>query len=118
MTKVAIPIFQNRVSPVLDSCAHMLIVDIHGCTVIQRENVFLGDISLMERCRIIKNLGVGVVICGGVSETFAKMLKSFKPRLIHGISGDVEQVIAAFLKGNLDNPQFYMPGFKAKENRR
>ena len=117
MTKVAIPIFHNRVSPVLDSCTHMLVVDIDQSSEMERENVFLDDMSLTERCSIFKKLGVRVVICGGISETFAKMLKGFNTRLINGIAGDVDQVLSAFMDDHLDNPEFYMPGFKANDKR-
>ena len=117
MPKVAIPIFQNRVSPVLDSCIHMLVVDINQSSEMERENIFLGDMYLTERCSILKKLGVGVVICGGISETFAKMLKRFNTRLINGIAGDVDQVLLAFMDDHLDNPEFYMPGFKTHDKR-
>jgi len=117
MTKVAIPIFQNRISPVLDSCTHILVVDIDQSSEMERENVFLGDISLMERCSIFNKLGVRVVICGGISETFAKMLKGFNVRLINGIAGDIDAVLSAFMNDHLDKPEFYMPGFKANDKR-
>ena len=101
----------------LDSCTHILVVDIDQSTEMERKNIFLGDISLMERCSIFKKLDVRVVICGGISETFAKMLKSFNVRLINGIAGDIDAVLSAFMNDHLDNPEFYMPGFKASDER-
>ena len=117
MTKVAIPVFQNRVSPVLDSCTHMLVVDIDQNSEMERDNIFLGDMSLTERCSILKKLGVGVVICAGISETLSKMLQSSHTRLINGISGDVDQVLTAFINDRLEDPRFYMPGFQTEDKR-
>jgi len=112
MKKVAIPIFQNRVSPVLDSCRHMLVIDIEQGAVVQRETVYLDEMSLTERCDIFAKLKIVILICGGVSEIFANMLAGAHIRLINGIAGDMNDVITAFLGAYLDKPQFYMPGFR------
>jgi predicted Fe-Mo cluster-binding NifX family protein len=112
MRRVAIPTFQNRVSPVIDSCTHVLIVDIDQSADVKRENVYLGGMSLAERCRIFKAMGVGTVICGGISATFAQMLTSSDIGFVNGIAGDIDAVLAAFIKDQLDDPSFYMPGYK------
>ena len=117
MQRVAIPIFQNRISPVLDSCRHMVLLDIEQGTEMDRRNVYIGEMSLAERCGILEKLDVAIVICGGVSEIFANMLKGSNTRLINGIAGDIDTVIKAFLGDRLDKPQFYMPGFR-QENQR
>ena len=117
MKKVAIPIFQNRVSPVLDSCRHMLLIDMEQHTDMKRETVYMDEMSLTERCRIFAKLGVTIVICGGVSEVFSNMLMGANIRLINGIAGEIDDVITAFLEERLDMPQFYMPGFRQNNKR-
>ena len=117
MKKVAIPIFQNRVSPVLDSCRHMLVIDIEKGAEVDRETVYLDEMSLTERCGIFAKLNVAIVICGGVSEIFSNMLAGINIHLINGIAGNIDDIITAFLGECLDNPQFYMPGFR-QDNRR
>jgi len=117
MTKVAIPTFQKRVSPVLDTCKHIVVINVKNGSEIDREGIFLGDMSLDERCRVFEKLGVSVIICGGISEAFGKILKRIKLRLINGIAGEVEDVLSAYLGGFLDNPKFYMPGFKPNNKR-
>ena len=116
MKKVAIPIFQNRVSPVFDSCTHVLVIDIEQGVEMDRETVFLDEMSLTERCGLFVKLEIVIVICGGVSEIFANMLMGAHIRLINGIAGDINDVITAFLGESLDKPQFYMPGFR-QDNR-
>jgi predicted Fe-Mo cluster-binding NifX family protein len=117
MTKVAIPIFQKRVSPVLDTCKHMLVINFKDGYEIDRESIFFGDMSLNERCRIFEKLGVSLIICGGISEAFGKILKCVKLQLINGIAGEVEDVLTAYSGGCLDHPKFYMPGFKPDNKR-
>ena len=116
MKRVAIPIFQNRVSPVLDSCRNMLVIDVEQGAEVRRETVYMDEMSLTERCGIFTKLGIVIVICGGVSEIFANILLGGHIRLVNGIAGDVDDVITAFLGEYLDKPQFYMPGFR-QDNR-
>jgi predicted Fe-Mo cluster-binding NifX family protein len=116
MKRLAIPIFQNRVSPVLDSCRHMLIVEIDKNTEMDREQIYLGTMSLTERCGILKKLEVSIVICGGVSEVLANLVTGSNIQLLNGIAGEIDAVITAFLEDRLDRPQFYMPGFR-QDNR-
>lgn len=117
MTKVAIPIFHKRVSPVLDTCKHILVIKCKNGSEVDRESIFLGDMNLNERCRIFEKMGISVIICGGISEAFGKILKHLKLQLTNGIAGDVEDVLSAYLGGCLDHPRFYMPGFKPNDKR-
>ena len=111
MTKIAIPTFKKRVSPVFDTCKHMLVINCNNGSEVDRESIFLGDMTLNERCRIFETLGVSVIICGGISEAFGKILKRVRIELTNGIAGEVEDVLSAYLGGCLDTPKFYMPGF-------
>ncbi|WP_319522316.1 NifB/NifX family molybdenum-iron cluster-binding protein [uncultured Desulfosarcina sp.] len=118
MTKIAIPTFQKRVSPVFDTCKHMLVINCKNGSEVGRESIFLDNMTLNERCRIFENLGVSVIICGGISEAFGKILKRVKIELTNGIAGEVEDVLSAYLGGCLDTPKFYMPGFNPNDERK
>jgi len=114
MVRIAIPIFHKRVSPVLDACIRLSVIDIEKKTVIERQEVFLDNLSLSERVNLIKKLNIDVIICCAVSEVLNHMLTSTDIRIICGIMGDVDQILDAFLYDQLDNPDFHMPGYKAK----
>ena len=117
MTKVAIPTFHKRVSPVLDTCKQMLVINCKNGSEIDRESFFFGDMTLNERCRIFEKLGISVIICGGISESFSKILTHLKVQLKKGFAGEVEDVLSAYLGNRLDNPRFYMPGFTPNDKR-
>lgn len=71
-------------------------------------------LSLFERLKILQKLNVSIVICGGVSDFFYKMIKGAKIRMIEGIAGEVEEVLIAHLRNCLNDPIFFMPGFESK----
>ena len=114
MIRVAIPIFRSRVSPVLDSCTSVLLVDVEESRELERKEIYLDELSLTERVTLIQKSKVKTVICGGISDILQNMLRSSDIDLITGIAGEVDQVVAAYLSKGLDEPRFHMPGFQAE----
>ena len=110
--RIAIPIFHNRVSPVLDTCTRLLVLDYEGATVTQKKEISVDFCSQLERFEILRKLSPDVVICCGVTDVFDKMLGSANLRLISGIAGDVNQVVKAFMDNRIGDPRFRMPGGK------
>jgi len=110
---IAIPIFNNRVSPVFDSCTQILLIEINKNREISRNQMCFEGLSLFERLKILQKLNVSIVICGGVSDFFYKMVKGAKIPMIEGIAGEVEEVLIAHLRDRLHDPNFFMPGFKS-----
>jgi predicted Fe-Mo cluster-binding NifX family protein len=115
MIRVAIPIFRSRVSPVLDSCTRVLLVDVEKNREIERKEIYLDELSLTERVTIFQKSRVRTVICGGISDILQNMLRSLDIALVPGIAGEIDQVVAAYLSEGLDKPQFRMPGFHAEQ---
>ena len=101
MTRIAIPIFRRRVSPVFDSCARVLLVDIEKDREVDRNEFYLDALSLNERLTILHKSGVNVVICSGISEVMEKMVVGKKIELIGNITGEIESVLKAYLTGEL-----------------
>ena len=114
MSTIAIPIFRGRVSPVFDACIQVLFIELDQNREVGRSQICVEGLSLYERSAVLHRLQVSTVICGGITDVFYKMLVNKKIRLIEGISGEIEKVINAFFCGQLDNPFFFMPGYKAK----
>ena len=110
MIRVAIPVFRMRVSPVFDACTRILVVDVETAREIDRKEIYLDALSLTERVTILRKFGVHTVICSGISDRLANMLSGTRITLVSNISGEVEQVLAAYLAKSLDDPRFRMPG--------
>lgn len=112
MVRIAIPIFQSRVSPVLDSCTRVLLVDIEHSKEIERREIYLNELSMTERTAILQKLKVKSIICSGISDMLYHMLQGVKIHLTTGVAGEIDQVGAAYLSQKLNEPRFHMPGFK------
>jgi predicted Fe-Mo cluster-binding NifX family protein len=114
VARVAIPIFRARVSPVFDSCQQLLVVEMEEDRQVLRSRIYLDQLSPSQRLDVLRQTGIGTVICGGISDVFHSMIKGAGIKTITGIAGEIEEVLAAFLADRLDQPYFHMPGYDDK----
>jgi len=108
--RTAIPVFRGRVSPVLDTCTRIRLLDPSRKREIHCTTIPLKGTSIFERAEEIKKLGVGVIICGAVSDTFYNLLKERYIDMVCGITGDIDEVVFAYRDGMLADARFRMPG--------
>ena len=108
--KIAIPVWENKVSPVLDTASRLMVVELKEGGPTSRLEIYLDERDLSRRCMRIQDLCVDTLICGAVTRYFSEMLKASGIKLIQGISGQPEAVLNAYLDGTLAHPKYLMPG--------
>jgi len=108
--RVAIPVWQGRLSPVFDVAGQLLIVELKNGREDSRRMQPLMSVMEADRVAELVGLGVNVVICGGISQTLETALTEKGIKVFARLCGDVEEVLAAFLSGCLGEPRFAMPG--------
>ena len=116
--KVALTIWEGRISPVFDSARMLLIVDIENRTVTGKHYEPFHSVWPSYRGARLFDLGINVLICGAVSHFFATMVEVYDIRIISFVRGDANDVLSAYLTGTLSTPQFRMPGYEAGYYRR
>ena len=110
--KIGIPIWEDKISPVLDTASRFLVVETDGKQEFSRYETYLEAQGVSRRCFRIQGLGVDILICGAVSRKFLDKLMASGIRIIQGISGNPKDVLHAYLHGNIYDIQFLMPGIK------
>lgn len=108
--KIAIPIWEDKVSPVLDTASRLLIVELEDKKEASRFETYLAEQDLSRRCFRIQGLGIDILICGAISRPFSRMLGASGINIIPGISGHPEDVLNAYLRGKLFDSKFLLPG--------
>lgn len=108
--RIAVPIFNGRVSPVLDTCTQLCMVESSGASPAANRTLPMKSSSIYERSGEMIKYGVQIIICGAVSEAFYNLLTEAGIDLVCGVTGDVDEVIAAHRNGTLNQPRFRMPG--------
>jgi len=108
--KVAIPIWNRRISPLFDTAQRVLIVELDGEQEVARTEEQIGDVALPQKAGRLTELGARVLICGAISRPLAEMLSAAGIEVVPFITGEVEEVLKAYVGGGLPAPQFLMPG--------
>lgn len=108
--RVAIPLWQGRVSPVFDEACRILLVDILDKQEQYRQEESLMARNPFERAQVLPKLGVDLLICGMISQTQQTALISAGIRIIPHICGPMDEVIAALLDGRIESGALLMPG--------
>ncbi len=108
--KIAIPIWEDCVSNVFDFAGKLLLVEIENGKEISRSEVLLESQSLSQRVGKLKSLEVDVVVCGAISRILANMVTASGIQLLPYVTGRVDDVLQAYLTGQLVKPEFSMPG--------
>ena len=109
--RIALPIWQDKVSPLCDTASRLLIVETKNKAEVFRFEIYLDEVDISLRCQRIQSMELDVLICGALSRAFAMMLKAGGIDLIAGISGQIEEVLQAFLHNRQFLSQYLMPGY-------
>lgn len=108
--KVAVTIWEDRISPVFDASRRLLIVDIKSSRIGDRSLLAFDPEQPSGLAKNLASLGVKVLICGAVSQLPATIINAAGITLIAFITGEVERVLDAFARGESLEPTFLMPG--------
>jgi len=107
---VAIPVWSDQVSTVFDFARHILLVELDGGNEIGRSEHPLQEGSLIFPAGKLSRFGVDVLICGAISRSLARIVASYRIEIIPFVSGTVNDVLSAYLTGQLVDSRFCLPG--------
>ena len=112
--KVALTVWENRISPVFDCAQVLLVVDINDRMATGRRFEPFRYESPFSRAAKLSDLKIEVLICGAVSDLFANMIETYGIRIIPFVAGAVDEVLDAYLTGDISSSKFKMPGCGSK----
>jgi predicted Fe-Mo cluster-binding NifX family protein len=107
---IAIPVSQERVSPLLDTAARLLVVVRRRGREVARREITLGPLPLEGVARSVAELRVDVLLCAALSEPLQRELERRGVRVQPHLCGAVEEILRAFRCGRLRRDEFRMPG--------
>lgn len=116
--RIAIPIWQGRVSPVLDTARQLLLVDMDNGRELSRRTERMPQFHAVGLVRFIGELGVDVVICGSASRQLESLLEVSGIEVIPWVGGNTEEIVSAYSKGQLSSDHFFLPGCRFARGRR
>ena len=107
--KVAIPVWEGRVSNVFDFACKAVLIKFSNDEELGRTDVALPGQG-PTRIVMLGQLGVDTLICGAISRPLASWASVCGIRLFPYVTGVVDEVIEAFKTGQLSSERFVLPG--------
>lgn len=108
--KIALSAWKDYISTVFDTADQLLVLEIDEAESQKRTMVKLNPADVAGRANQIKELQIDVLICGAVARPLEASLISLGIRVHAFIRGPVEDVLAAYQNGSLDQAIYAMPG--------
>ena len=108
--KIAIPIWNDRVSSAFDFAHIVLLVNIEDGRETGRSEVSFPPESDPEKVSRLKALSAEVLICGAISRSLASRVGASGIKVLPYVVGSVDEILKAYLTGELIQPQFTLPG--------
>ncbi len=115
--KVALPVWHGRISPVFDVAGNLLVADVVDGAIREQYITPLQPAGPQERAKQMAKMAISVLVCGAVSRTFEAPLRSAGISVIAHHCGEAEQVLAAYVQGQLAQDVFAMPGCPGRRRR-
>ena len=111
---LAIPVFRARVAPVLDWCSKIIIISEEGADAASGRHIDVIEESIFILMRTLREKGIKTLICGALSPEMLNYGESIGLRIIHGIAGNIEEVLQAYRERKLDQPRYWLPGCRGQ----
>jgi len=108
--KIAIPVQGDHVATVFEAAEDLLLIEKRAGPAADLSRVPFTKNTNIDKVAFLKERNVDVLICGALSGFMRRMIESAGIRVTPFIRGPVEDVVDAFLRGKLEDPQFFMPG--------
>ena len=108
--KLALTVWEDRISPVADSSLQLLVVHLVNQTITDKWIAKFEDDNPIYKARKLFDLKVDAFICGAVSSFFANIVEGYGIRVIPFICGEINAVLNAYLTRRLSSSVYTMRG--------
>lgn len=94
---VAIPLFGSEVAPRFDCAKEIQFFQVEGSRISHIQTVDMKEANPLHRARLLCDLKVNKLICGGIDDFSMRLLKGLGISVFPWFAGDVQKVLEKFL---------------------
>ena len=103
MVKIAVPLFDRRVAPRFDCAGDFLFAAVENGEIVECRKLPASGWNRRQRVKKLSELGVDILICGGIDKQSARLLVFYGIRMYTWVTGMAEDALRSFLKGDLES---------------
>ena len=103
MMKIAIPLFDRRVSPRFDCASSFLVVSVENGVIVESRKLSTSGLTCRARIKKLSRLGVETLICGGIDRQSVGLLTFYGIMIYSWVTGIAKDALHTFLSGELES---------------
>lgn len=108
--KAAFTIWNDRISPVFDVAGHVLLLEADQKEILHQEVLALPMNSAVDKLMFLSVEKVDVLVCGAISRSLQCAVEAHGIKVYPFCSGDIGELVKAWLEECLEQACFAMPG--------
>ena len=101
--KIAIPLFDTRISPRFGYAQTMLIAEIAGNSIISRDIININNATWRERIKKLVEMGIDTLICGGINMFAVEELHHIGMNVYTCVTGEADDALECLKNGELES---------------
>ncbi len=110
---IGIAVWGDRISPVFDASKSLLVIEMGiDNHELSRRQVSIETTIPVAKVNQLRTAHVQTLICGAISREMAGMVAASGINLVPFVTGNTENILQAFLRGELSLPAYALPGCK------
>jgi predicted Fe-Mo cluster-binding NifX family protein len=98
LMRIAISIFNGKISPRFDVAPVLRLYEINKRKITNEQEILCEGWNDMERVRRLKELGVEILVCGGIPNYLFETLLNNDINVFPWVTGDVKDVLKKFIR--------------------
>lgn len=107
--QLGIASWEGRLAPVFDTAEQLVLITTDEDRELRRQSVALTGQWPLQRAQAVLGHGVQVLLCGAISRPAVTLLRSAGVTVLSWLGGPCDQVLQAYLEGNLADSEFNLP---------
>ncbi len=108
--RVAFAIWNKRIAPVFDTAGEVLVVDVEKGGITDEFSLKISFSNVQEKTDQLKAIEVETLVCGAISRIAQAQVESRDIAVVSFVSGDIREVIQAWLSNEIEQDVYAMPG--------
>ena len=108
--KIAIPVWDNDISTVLDFSKVLLVVEIEKKNVKRRTRINWELCNDAQKTALLEEERISTLLCGALSRSMQTMIQESGIEVIPFLKGSIDSVLDAYLEGRILDKTFQLPG--------
>jgi predicted Fe-Mo cluster-binding NifX family protein len=101
--KIAIALFENKVSPRFDLSPKLWIIREENGEVVHQEKISLEGLTIPQRIEKLNSGGITKLICGGIHDFSLNQLSNMGIEVFYNVMGEADTALKNFLNGELQS---------------